>query len=262
MANRRNLGGLMSVVVTRDKTSTDAIGRLRAHNPSDDIRGGEARDWIVTGWFTPDYRPLAEKLAAGLATHGATHHLWARPKVSTGWNTHNKPAVVLATMDAYPGRAIVLMDVDCIVTGDLSPVADVAGDVGLAIKARPGRRSRIVLTLSSRVAVFRPTPAARTFAERWAAACASSCRSDDEWSMAWTFIRHPEIGYAHLDQRYIGRELGSANQIDGIVIWHDSAHDIERRRSSPIASIRHALKACETRLFRTGATRAALQQQR
>ena len=250
----------MSVAVTSDKTSSDATGRLRAHNPFDDIRGGDAHDWIVTGWFTPDYRPLAEKLAQNLAAHNAPHHLWAKEKRASGWNTHIKPAVVLATMDTYPGRTIVLMDADCIVTGDISPVAHLAGDVGLAIKARPARRSRIVFTLSSRVAVFRPTAGARTFAERWAATCAASRRSDDEWSMAWTFIRHPEIGYSHLDQRYIGRELGSANQIDGIVIWHDSAHDIERRRSSPIASIRHALKACETRLFRTGATRAALQQ--
>jgi hypothetical protein len=27
----------------------------------------------VVGWFTPDYLPLAEKLAANLTEHGANH---------------------------------------------------------------------------------------------------------------------------------------------------------------------------------------------
>jgi hypothetical protein len=89
--------------------------------------------------------------------------------------------------------------------------------------------------------------------------CAASGRSDDEAAMAWTFMRNPESAYGRLDQRYIGRELGTDNQIDGIVVWHDSAHHAEVRRSSLSMAVRQALKRCEIRLFRTGRTRAAQQ---
>jgi hypothetical protein len=242
-------------------SDTTAASQFLSSSASGDLRGGSVGAWLVCGWFTPDYRVLAEKLAASLEEHGAPFHLFARPKPAAGWSTHQKPAVVLAAMDAYPGKTLVLMDVDCIVTGDIAPVTALSGDVGLAIKARPGRRSRVVFTLSSRVVVFRPTPGARAFAERWAGACAASGRVNDEPGMAWAFIRHPEIGYSHLDQRYIGRETGTANRIEGIVIWHDSAHEDSRRRSSPAKWARDAVKGLEKRLFRTGSTRNALQRQ-
>jgi hypothetical protein len=234
---------------------------LASDASQEDIVGGSGCDWLAIGWFTPDYRPLAEKLAASLREHGAPFHLFARTKPVKGWSTHQKPAVVMAAMDAYPGKTLVLMDVDCIVTGDIAPVTRIAGDVGLAIKARRGRRSRIVFTLSSRVVVFRPTPGARVFAEMWDAECVASGRLNDEPAMAWAFIKHPELAYSHLDQRYIGREVDAANSIDGITIWHDSAHERARRRSSPVKRFRDAVKSVEKLFFRRGATRAELQRE-
>jgi hypothetical protein len=226
----------------------------------EDITGGIVGDWLVVGWFTPDYRPLAERLAANLTAHGAPFHLWAKPKLAAGWNTKRKPQIVLEAMEAYPDKTLILMDVDCLVKGDLSPVASIATDIGIALKPREGRKSRVVFTASSRVVVFRPTASARSFAETWAELCEASGRSNDEPSLAWAYVRRPDLTYTQLDQRYIGREVNTANAVDGIVIWHDSAHDPVRGRSSWGAAVRHLLKRLEMRYFRSGATRAALQQ--
>lgn len=76
-----------------------------------DLVGGQIADWLVAGWFTPDYRPLAEAFAVNLSEHGAPHHLLAKPSLGA-WNTRRKPAVVLEAMDLYPGKTIVLTDVD------------------------------------------------------------------------------------------------------------------------------------------------------
>jgi hypothetical protein len=185
-----------------------------------------------------------------------------KPKLAPGWNTKRKPRIVLEAMETYPGTTLVLVDCDCIVRGDVAPVAGISTDIGIALKPRQGRKSRIVLTASSRVMVFRPTAGARSFAETWADLCEASPRSNDEPSLVWTYIERPDVTYTQLDQRYIGREMGTANTMEGIVIWHDSAHDPVRNRCSWPATIRHLLKRAEMRCFRTGATRAALQQRR
>jgi hypothetical protein len=98
-------------------------------------------DWLAIGWFTEDstYRPLAEALAANLSQHGAPFHLFAKPSLGA-WNTRRKPAVVLEAMDAYPGKTLVLMDVDCRLRGDIEPVTQIGGDVGIVVIARNVRR--------------------------------------------------------------------------------------------------------------------------
>ena len=80
-----------------------------------------SRDWLVIGWFTPDYRGLAERFAGNLNRFAIPHHLFAKP-IGSGWDTSRKPSVILEAMDLYPGKTIILMDVDCIVDGDIRPV--------------------------------------------------------------------------------------------------------------------------------------------
>lgn len=140
---------------------------------SGDLIGGQVGDWLVTGWFTPNYRPLAEAFAANLSEHGAPFHLFAKPSLGA-WNTRRKPAVVLEAMDAYPGKTVVLMDVDCRLRGDIEPVTQIGGDVGIVVIARNVRRRRrwahwLSVECSSRVVVLRPTEGARAFARTWAA---------------------------------------------------------------------------------------------
>jgi hypothetical protein len=94
----------MSVAVTAGDLPTGAV------DYSGDIVGKTPGDWLVIGWFTPDYRPVAEKLAASLIAHGAPFHLMAKPKLGKGWNTLRKPSVVLELQERRRTQAGVLAD--------------------------------------------------------------------------------------------------------------------------------------------------------
>jgi hypothetical protein len=215
-----------------------------------DIKSPSVSDWLVTGWFTPDYRPLAEKLSANLAQHGAPYHLWAKPKAASGWNTWWKPSAVIEAMEAHPGKTVVLMDTDCIVRDDISPIIAFAGDVSLTMKARlmrvfPGFHKRTVIKTSSRVVVFRPTEGARAFAEEWQRLVKSASYGGDEPSMLWAFLNRQDVAYHNLDPRYAGDEAG--NTVTDAVIYHYGAHG---RRNGSV--VKNALKQIERRYFRTG----------
>ena len=221
---------------------------------SGDLVGGQVGDWLVTGWFTPNYRPLAEAFAANLSQHGAPFHLFAKPSLGA-WNTRRKPAVVLEAMDAYPDKTVVLMDVDCRLRGDIEPVTQIGGDVGIVVIARNVRRRRrwahwLSVECSSRVVVFRPTEGARAFARTWADTIERSTVNHDEHSMAWAYLSSPSIHFDYIDQRFSAREIG---RIPDAVIEHDSAHDEERRASR--GRFQNLLRELERRVLRTGRTR-------
>jgi hypothetical protein len=164
-----------------------------------------------------------------------------------------KAAVVLDTMDAYPGKTLVLMDVDCIVRGDVAPVTNIATDVALTIKPRLSRnllrwQRRLLVTVGSRVMVFRPTEGARSFAQEWDRLCSQtkSGRSA-EIPLAWAFLLRPDVTYTQLDKKYAGREADvSGNAPSDAVICHDRAH-----------GKRTLLRAIEQHLFRKGRTKGA-----
>jgi hypothetical protein len=220
-----------------------------------DLKKGPASDWLVTGWFTPDYRPLAEKFATNLAEHGVPYHLWAMPSAGA-WNTRRKPSIVRETMNTYPGRTVVLMDVDCVVRGDIAPVVNTETDIGIIVIGRnmkKGSKFRhwIAAECSSRIVVFRPTEGAREFVRRWAEQIDRSEFNHDEHSMVWALLASlPTTRFSYIDQRYSARELG---QISDAVIEHDSAHDEQRRAQR--GPFKLALRQIERRLFRTGRTR-------
>lgn len=226
---------------------------------SGDLVGGQVGDWLVSGWFTEDdaYRPLAEAFAAKLREHGAPYHLWAKPALGA-WNTARKPSVVLETLDAYPGKTVVLMDVDCIIRGDIAPVTQIDGDVGIIVIARNVRKGRkwrqwIAAECSSRVVVFRPTEGARAFARKWADQLERSEFAHDEHAMIWAMLASlSSTSFGYIDQKYSAREVG---QIPDAVIEHDSAHDEARRASR--GRFRNLLRVFERRLLRSGRTRQA-----
>jgi hypothetical protein len=216
---------------------------------SGDLIGGQVGDW-----FTPNYRPLAEAFAANLSEHGAPFHLFAKPSLGA-WNTRRKPAVVLEAMDAYPGKTVVLMDVDCRLRGDIEPVTQIGGDVGIVVIARNVRRRRrwahwLSVECSSRVVVLRPTEGARAFARTWAAQIEASAVNHDEHSMAWAYLSSPGVHFDYIDQKYSAREIG---RIPDAVIEHDSAHDEARRASR--GRFQTLLREVERRFLRTGRTR-------
>jgi hypothetical protein len=229
---------------------------MRDDAPGDLHRPDNNKTWLVIGWFTPDYRPLAAKLAASLDAHGAPYHLFAKEKVHGGWDVRRKPSIVLDAMAAYPDKTLILMDVDSVVSGDLTPATQIQGDLAVSVKARQSPWQRgVILTLGSRVVVFRPTPGARAFVEEWMRHCEQAkVGSSAEVGMAWAYVLRPDISYTHLDPRYAGREIGTSRDLDNVVVWHDSEHEKGRR-----PSLKGVLKDIERRWFRAGRTKAVLQ---
>ena len=189
---------------------------------------------------------------------GAPYHLWAKAKLAGGWDTRRKPSVALEAMDAYPGKTLILMDVDCIVRGDIGPVANVTGDVGLILKARQTRKGRawqkrVAVVLSSRVVVFRPTEGARAFAQEWAGLCEKAHYAGDETAMTWAYLRRPEVAFSYLDDRYRAWEVDGYSTPQDAVIMHASAHD--KAHSWDWSWMKRGLKAVERRYFRSGRTK-------
>jgi hypothetical protein len=221
---------------------------------TEDIVDGTVADWIVTGWFTPDYRPLAERFATKLGERGAPYHLWAKPKLqgSTFLDQNlMKPTVVLEAMRAYPDRTIILMDVDCIANGDISPVARQIEDVGVAIFGGiPSKASdwRVWLGLSTRVVVFHPTHGARLFAARWADNVKTR-GGHEERCAALAFLSSPDVRFHYIDPAYSGRER---YQLPDGVIVHESAHSGQKTKER--GAFKQLLRNIERRFLRTGGT--------
>ena len=197
-----------------------------------DLVGGSAGEWLVTGWFTEDatYRPLAEAFAANLAEHGAPYHLFAGRRWKAGTRRPSRPWC-WRRWTRYPGKTIILADVDCVVRGDIEPVTQIRGDVGVTVIARNTRKGRrwshsLLVEASSRVVVFRPTAGARAFAQAWADEIERSAIRHDENAMAWAYLSSPGVRFDYIDQAYSGRETGT---VPDAVIVHDSAHDEQRR---------------------------------
>src|SRR5262245_494065 len=225
---------------------------VQAETAAGDITGGTVGDWLAIGWFTPDYRPLAEAFAANLAEHGAPFHLFAKPKLEGASRLEQilmKPAVVLEAMARHPDKAIALMDVDCIVRGDISPLAAIPGDVGVALFGGvPSKATdwRVWLGLSTRVMVFRPTEAARAFTEKWSG-YVKSHGGHEERCAAQAFLASLEVRFSHIDLAYSGREVYQFP--DGIVV-HQSASSA--LKTSERGAIRQTLRNIERRFFRRG----------
>jgi hypothetical protein len=67
-------------------------------------------------------------------------------------------------MDRHPDEVIVWLDVDCIVHGDLSPLADNRGDVAFRMHSKFRRHHKGArFRAQSGTMVFRPTPEARQY---------------------------------------------------------------------------------------------------
>src|SRR5262245_6180750 len=155
-------------------------------------------------------------------------------------------------MGMYPDTTLVLMDLDCIVHGDIAPVVDVGGDVGVTVIARniPGRvdrrwrvgedrrwRHQIAVECSSRVVVFKPTPGACAFALKWREQVVNSIVNHDEHSMVWAFLHSAGVSFDYIDARYSGREVA---QLPGAVIEHASEH--QKLKAQQRGSLHEILK--------------------
>jgi hypothetical protein len=125
-------------------------------------------NYVVCGWYTPDYRRWWDALRPTLEAWGAPHDFVEVPKAPGGWeaNTMAKPHHLLAALDRHPDKVVIFVDVDCTVHGALEPLARIRGDVAFYIRTKRKRGAKWG-SIRSGTLVLRPTPAARDFVETW-----------------------------------------------------------------------------------------------
>ena len=206
--------------------------------------------WLVSGWFTPDYRPMAQRLADELTSYGAPYHFLSVDKTGT-WDREvfRKPSMVQRAMRAHPNEVIMFMDVDCQIIGPIAGAVTAAADVScyLNVKKR-GRRQ--FGDMSSRVMVIRPTPGARAWIEAWEQACREeTAESSDEPALMVALGRCAGATWSALDRRYAGREATATSGEASIV--HESAHE----QSNVFRRLNRRLKTLRRSVFGHGTTR-------
>lgn len=217
---------------------------------ADLINTHDLTDWLVIGFFTPNYRELAETFANSLRNQNHPHHLFAVESSGT-WShvTMLKPTVILNAMDHYPDKSLILMDVDCIVNGPLDelahfqPNADVSCYTTLTMKQL--RRHRQNFSLSSRVMLIRPTAGARDFMNKWREACDERpWMYGAERNLVLAFTRAVGVSFSPLSATYSGREVGTARATNAIITHKSAVKNFKENTSITARALRSA-----TRLF-------------
>lgn len=187
---------------------------------------GRSMTYIVAGFYTPDYERWVGPLQASLDQHNQPHDFVLVEKHGSSWeaNTMAKAAHILAAMDRHPGKVIIWLDVDCIVLGDLSPLADIRGDVAFRMHSKFRRHHKGTrFRAQSGTMVFRPTPEARQFVENWRIASEKAPYAEiDQSSQVVAMAASINTSFVPLPLVYCVNppERGT---VPGAVIQHDSA---------------------------------------
>ena len=202
---------------------------LSTNTSADIVSNTRPTDFVVCGFFTPDYRQLAEALADDIAPFHP-FHFFAVSKDEASWRSivQRKPQIVLQAMDLYPNVAIILLDVDCSVRGPIEKMIDVPGDVSAFIKLRPTKRllssrEQMLAHVSSRSMVFKSNARARKFLLDWDAEIKSAAYAQEgcEQALCLTLFKASYLAFTPLNERFSGREISVASRDD--VIVHSSA---------------------------------------
>jgi hypothetical protein len=194
-----------------------------------DIRQSFGSDFLVIGFFTPNYEPAASAFSKNLAEYHISHHLYARPIVEGDWysQTRQKPSVLASARRDYPNGVLLFMDVDCRVRGDISEILKSRGDISMRIKGT-AMGSRQALKPGTRVMLVRPNTGADAFIADWAAACQRARDGNSaEYMLIQAMSDSPEnYSVGTLPIKYAGMELHDA-PADAVIV-HDSIRDPTR----------------------------------
>lgn len=191
--------------------------------------------YVVVGFYTPNYAEIAKTFCRSLTEHSIPHKLYAVERLGGSWQaqTLRKPEIALRALDEHPDKSIILMDVDCSVHGDLSPLVEAKCDVALY----PYKNKRTgAMTVSTRAVVFHQTPGARRLLAEWHEKCDEAiCQAltnnvtswkrralgvSDETRLHQAIEDNPSIVVAPLPASYSGN-----SDSPGALVTHESAHD-------------------------------------
>lgn len=188
-----------------------------------------AAEILVIGFYTPNYKSLADRLAADCYAHvlqakfySVSSHEWASAILL-------KPTIIQKARSEFPNATLVLMDVDCRIHGRLTEIESIHSDVALHQRCKIASgllKSRSTIWPSSRILVVKPTAGAARLIEAWRQACASHRSGGDELMLAQAISQTPGVSISMLPVSYAAFEAGEAP--DGAVVVHHSAHDASR----------------------------------
>jgi len=189
-----------------------------------------ATDFIVTGFFTPDYYPLAHALSQNLSQFGISHHIYAREKAEGAWGhqTLQKPSVLIKARQDYPKQMLLLMDVDCRVRGDISAITQCAGDLAVPFGRKP-MKNGTALKPGTRVLLVKPTAGADRALALWDEKCRLNIQpvGNDEIRLQMAIEKGAgQFSLSTLPRMFQGYEIRKALPDDLII--HDSARDEAR----------------------------------
>ena len=180
--------------------------------------------YVVCGFWTPDYAPWASALRASLHVHKQPHDLVPADKVAGGWeaNTLRKASEVAKAMQRNPDKVIVWLDVDCIVKGDLSPLAELWGvDVAVYMHGRRKRMGGYKLHAITRTIVLRPTVEARAFVAEWEKLSASARFGDvDQTTFLLALAASTGTSFQPLERKW-----SAVEGEDGIIVHGRASRD-------------------------------------
>ncbi len=186
--------------------------------------------YVICGWYTPRYRHWWPALQASLEHHRQPFDFVEVEQPPGTWEaaTLQKPVQIMDAMRRHPSEVVVFIDVDCVVRGDLSPLAELRGDVAMYLRGRRGRIAGYKLHARTGTVVLKPTRGARDFVATW---CEMSdcCRYGevDQLSFALAMGSCPDTTFQPLDERWCGIK-GDPKAI----ILHDQASAGTRKVSS------------------------------
>lgn len=184
----------------------------------DDIKGNLDGDagYVVTGFFTPNYRPVAERLVATLNPLKIPHHFFAVSAAEWYNAILLKPVIVMRARALYPGKTIVLMDVDCMVRGAIDDFMQKfrSCDVAISINVKPRKLPRNVpmqdrVIAAARVTVWRPTEGADRLLAKWVELCKRGGNHEvgDEGFLTRAISQTPHLIFETLPVEYDGHEV-------------------------------------------------------
>lgn len=218
----------------------------KATSQGSDIRQSFGSDFIVIGFFTPDYEPSAAAFSKNLIGHRISHHLYARPVLGDSWysQTRQKPTILAQARKDYPNVPLIFMDVDCTVRGDISGILDSPGDLAMRTKGTALGSTRRALKPTTRVLLVRPSAGADAFIAAWEDGCRHAGNGDSAEAVLIEVMSDSAERYAigTLPLKYAGIELHDAPP--NAVVVHDSIHDQTRPA--------WALRRSAQRYFRAG----------
>jgi hypothetical protein len=194
-----------------------------------DIRQTFGTDFIVVGFFTPNYEQAATDFSKNLIEHRISHHLYARALLDGDWysQTRQKPKVLALARRDHPNDNLIMMDVDCRVRGDIGEILQTRGDIAMRTKGT-AMGSRQALKPATRVVLLRPNVGTDAFIAGWDAACERARDGNSaEYMLIQAMSDSPEnYSVGTLPIRFAGMELHDAPP--GAVIVHDSIRDPTR----------------------------------